>query len=111
MARFQYVILSRSKPGQEEEYERWYREQHLADVCRMDGVVSGQLLRVTLQKAYDLDPPAWTLMTIYELECDDPQDIIDSILAAAGTDAMPMTSDLERSGMVQAVGSPVSSIG
>lgn len=104
MARFRYVILSRSAPGLEDEYERWYREQHLVDVCQVDGVVSGELFRMDLQKVYNLDAPQWTLMTIYELEGDDPQPILDAILALAGTDAMPMCDALDKSGMVQAVG-------
>lgn len=110
MHRYQYVILSRSKPGDEAEYIRWYSEQHLADVCRIDGVVSGKLHRLALQKVYDLDAPQWTLMTIYELEGDDPQSVIDRILAVSGTDAMPLTDALDRSGMVQAVGQLIAAV-
>ena len=111
MARFQYVILSRSKPGHEEEYVRWYAEQHLADVCRIEGVISGALPRLALQKVYDLNAPQWTLMTIYELEADNPQTVIDAILATAGSDVMPLTDALDRSGMVQAVGRQIAVVG
>ena len=111
MAHFQYVILSRSTPGQEEEYVRWYSEQHLPDVCRIDGVVNGKLHRLALQKVYDLIAPQWTLMTIYELEGDDPQTIIDAILALAGTDVMPLTNALDRSGMIQVVGRQIAAVG
>lgn len=108
VARFQYVILSRSKPGREDEYEAWYRTIHLPDVCRVEGVLSAKLLRVDLQKAYDVDVPQWTLMTIYELEGDAPQAIIDAIVARAGTEAMPLSDALTRSGMIQAVGHIIS---
>ena len=111
MARFQYVIVSRSKPGREDEYEQWYRETHLADVCRVPGVVSGKLFRLDLQKVYDLEVPRWTLLTIYELEGDDPQAIIDSILKLAGTDAMPLSEALHRPGMVQVAGHEIAAIG
>jgi epsilon-lactone hydrolase len=111
MALYKYVILSRSKPGEEEDYIRWYSEQHLADVCRIEGVVSGTLHRVAIQKVYDLDAPQWTLMTIYELAGDDPQRVIDTILAVAGTDAMPLSDALDRSGMIQAVGQEIAAIG
>ena len=40
MARFQYVIVSQAKPGREEDYKRWYAEQHLHDVSQHPHVVS-----------------------------------------------------------------------
>ncbi len=110
MPRFQYVILSRSKPGREEEFADWYAAQHLPDVCRMQGVVSAKLFRIGLQKVYDLDAPQWTLLTTYELEGDDPQAIIDAIVAVSGSDAMPLSDALTKDGMVQVVGAQIAEI-
>jgi epsilon-lactone hydrolase len=105
MARFHYTILSRAVPGCEEEFVAWYRDRHMADVCRMPGVVSGQLFRMDFQRVYDLDAaPQWTLMAIYELEGDNPEPIIDSIRAAAGSEQMPGCDALDKSGMIQAAG-------
>lgn len=104
MARFTYTILSRAVPGREEEFIRWYRDRHLADVLKMPGVVGGRLFRLDFQRVYDLDAPQWTLMTIYELEGDDPEPIIDSIKAASGSDDMPMNDALTKAGMIQAAG-------
>jgi hypothetical protein len=110
MALFQYVILSRAAPGREEEFVAWYRDRHLADVCRMPGVVSGKLFRMDFQRVYELDnAPQWTLMTMYELEGDDPEPIIDSIRAASGTKAMPSCDALTKAGMIQAVGHLIAS--
>jgi hypothetical protein len=111
MARYHYAILSRSKPGQEEEFVNWYAQQHLDDVCKMPGVVSGKLFRLGLQKVYDLDAPVWTLMTHYELEGDDPQAIIDSIVAVSGSEIMPLSDALNKDGMVQVVGQQIAAIG
>lgn len=104
MPRFQYVILSQAHPGREEEFETWYREQHLKDVCQVPGVVSGRLLRMDFQKTYELDVPQWQLMTIYELEGDDPAALVEAIRSRSGTEAMPSTDALNKAGMVQAVG-------
>ena len=105
MARFHYMILSSALPGREEEFISWYREQHLADVCQMPGVIGGQVFRLDFQRVYELDAaPKWTLMTIYELEGDDPEPIIDAIRAASGSDHMPATEALTKAGMVQAAG-------
>jgi len=110
MARFQYTILSRSVPGREEEFVAWYRDEHIHDVCRMPGVVSGRLYRMDFQRVYELDAaPKWTLMTIYELECDDPEPLINSIRDASGSDIMPASADLLKAGMVQASGHLIAS--
>ncbi|MEY4161154.1 MAG: hypothetical protein RLZZ136_1775 [Pseudomonadota bacterium] len=110
MARFHYTILSRSVPGREEEYVAWYRDQHLADVCRMPGVVSGQLFRMDFQRVYEWDEaPQWTLMTIYELEGEDPEPIINAIRAASGSDIMPACDALFKPGMIQASGHRIAS--
>ncbi len=109
MARFTYTVLSRAVPGREEEFIDWYTEQHLVDVLKLPGVVSGKLYRLDFQRVYDLDAPQWTLMTIYELEGDDPEAIINNLRDAAGSAAMPSTETLTKLGMVQAAGHLIAS--
>ena len=105
MARFRYTILSRAIPGREEEFVAWYRDRHLADVCRLPGVIGGQLFRMDFQRVYALDAaPQWTLMAIYELEGDEPETIINSIRAASGSATMPACEALDKDGMIQAAG-------
>lgn len=110
MARFQYTVLSRSQPGREEEFVRWYANQHLPDVRRMPGVVSARLFRMDFQRVYDLDAPQWTLMTLYELEGEHPEPIIDALKAASGSAVMPSTDSLDKSGMIQAAGHLIAEI-
>ena len=38
MARFDFIVLSRCTPGEEATFEKWYADQHLPDVCAIDGV-------------------------------------------------------------------------
>ena len=111
MARFKYVVLSCAQPGRDDEFVAWYKAQHLADVARMPGVVSVQLVRLDFQRVYDLDAPQWTLLTQYELEGDNPESVIDSIKAVSGTDAMPMSDALSKAGMIQAAGHIIAEIG
>jgi epsilon-lactone hydrolase len=111
MARFQYTVLSRAQAGQEEEFIRWYTDQHLVDVTAMPGVVSAKLFRMDFQRVYDLDAPQWTLMTLYELECEDPELMINGLRDASGSAAMPATDALDKSGMIQAAGHLIAQIG
>lgn len=107
MARFDFMVLSRCTPGKEAEYEEWYTGQHLPDVCAIEGVESGRLTRVRFQKVYDLDAPQWGYLTHYVLEADDPQEVVDRIMAVSGTDAMPLSPELNKEGMVQAIGETI----
>lgn len=109
MARFTYTVLSRAVPGREEEFVAWYRDRHLADVLRMPGVVRGQLVELGFQRVYDLAAPQYTLLTIYELEGEDPASIIDSIRAASGSEAMPASDALSKDGMIQVAGTVIAS--
>lgn len=105
MARFTYAVLSRAVPGREEEFVAWYRDRHFRDVLKMPGVVGGKLVSLEFQRVYELDDaPQWTLLTLYELEGDDPEAVIDSIKAASGSDQMPMSGALTKAGMIQAAG-------
>jgi acetyl esterase/lipase len=110
MARFHYTILSRAVAGREEEFVTWYRDQHMADVCHMPGVVSGRLYRMDFQRVYNLDDaPQWTLMTIYELEGEDPEPIINHIRDTSGSAVMPACEALDKAGMIQAAGHLIAS--
>lgn len=110
MARFHYAVLSKAVPGREEEFVRWYQEQHMPDVVKMPGVVGGKVIRLDFQRTYDLDAPDYTLLTVYELEGDEPGPIIEMLKAASGSDAMPMTDSLTKVGMIQVAGHLIASL-
>jgi hypothetical protein len=103
------MILSQAKPGQEAAFIRWYKDQHLVDVARLPGVVSARLFQPDLQKVYDVEVPTYTLMTMYELETDDPAAAMEAIKALAGTDRMPMTDALDKTGMIQVIATQIAS--
>ena len=109
MARFTYSILSRAVPGREEEFKAWYRDRHINDVLAMPGVVRGQLIELGFQRVYDLDAPQYTLLTIYELEGDDPEPIINALRDASGSANMPATDTLSKAGMIQVAGRVIAS--
>lgn len=104
MARFTYMILNRAKAGQLDAFKTWYARTHLHEVREIDGVLDARLFDVAFQKDYDLGLPAYDVMTIYELECDDPEAKIEEIKARSATPAMTSTDTIEKSGMAQAVG-------
>jgi hypothetical protein len=107
MARFDLIVLSRCTPGEEEAFEDWYANQHLPDVCAIEGVVSARFTKVRYQKDYDLNPPPYGYLAIYEMEGDDPNAIMERILAVSGSDVMPLSPALVRDKMIQAIGETI----
>jgi epsilon-lactone hydrolase len=110
MARFTYTVLSCAVPGREDEFIDWYANRHLVDVLKMPGVLSGKLFKLDFHRVYDLDAPRWTLMSIYELEGDDPEAIVDRIKAASGSPEMPSTDSLTKAGMIQVAGQLIAEV-
>lgn len=104
MPRFTYTVLLQAKPGREDELIEWYGGQHLPDVRRMPGVIGGKLFRLDFQRVYELDAPQWTAMTIYELDCDDPETTINRLRDASGTSVMPACDAVSRTAMIQVAG-------
>ncbi len=111
MAHYQFIVLSQAKPGQDEEFVRWYRDQHLVDVAKQPGVLSAKLFETDYQKVYTLAAPQWKLLTIYELESDDPEATVDMIRAKFGSPEMPMSDSLDKTGMIILVGHQIGEAG
>ena len=109
MTRHQLVILTKAKPGQQDEFNRWYDEQHIPDVLRVPGVVGVQRHRVAAVTTYvEGGMPSWESLAIYEIESDDPQAVHDEIRRRANTPDMPLTEALDGSFTTQVMGSPKS---
>lgn len=110
MARYTYAVLSKGAAGREEEFRTWYKDQHLADVARLPGVVSARLLMPDFQVSDGLELPQFSALALYELESEDPQASIAAMFAKAGTDEMPLSDCMEMSGLFQFVGHELRSI-
>jgi hypothetical protein len=112
VARFTYTVLLQAHPGREDELIEWYSGQHLHDVRKMPGVVSGKLLKLDFHRVYELgDAPKWTVMTIYELDCEDPEPTINRIRDTSGSPEMPACDAVSRVGMIQVAGHEIASAG
>ena len=92
MGRYVYVVMTNPAEGREREYNTWYDEIHLRDVCSAPGFIGARRFRLVdghSQHRY---------LALYEMETDDPQRDLAALSALAGTDRMRMSDalDLER---------------
>jgi hypothetical protein len=91
-----FMVLTDPVEGQEDAYNEWYDDRHLADVLAVDGFVSAQRFRLSHQK-----PAASGYLAIYEIETDDVDATLATLLSRLGTPAMPVSPalDAQRLGM------------
>ena len=98
MARYHLVVMSNPAEGQEDEYNRWYDEQHLKDVLAIDGIVSAQRF-----KASELMPAAHKYSAVYEVDTEDLAATLGQLGSRAGTDAMPISPAFDAKGALMSV--------
>ena len=103
MAKYTYVVMSNPVAGKEEEYNRWYTDQHLPDVLAVPGFVAAQRYRVddansTLAHRY---------LALYEMESEDVQKTLAELQGRAGTPLMPLSDALDVNTVSATVFTPI----
>ncbi len=93
MARHHLLAFTNPVAGREEEFNRWYDDQHVPDLLAVPGFISAQ--RFHLSDATGQDNPGWTYLALYEIETDDPQAVMAEVRARLGTDAMVVSGSLD----------------
>ena len=89
MGRFVFVVETEPVAGRDREYNEWYDEIHLAEVCSFPGFTGARRFRLVDGEGRR------RYLAIYELETDDPKRDLDALTAAAGTDRLRMTDALD----------------
>ena len=92
MPRCKLLVLTRAVAGQDDEFNRWYTDQHLADVLAVPGFVAASRMR---QCAAPVSPVAYPYAAIYEIDHEDPQSVIDEMMSRVGSDRMPLSPALD----------------
>lgn len=86
-----YLVLTRPKAGQEEEYNHWYSKRHIFDLVAIPGVTAARRYKL-------LDPStqadAGNYLAVYELS--DVDLAIGGIAERRGTDRMPSSDAIDR---------------
>jgi hypothetical protein len=69
MAKYTFIVLSNpTSPAQEDEYNKWYDDQHIPDVLSLDGYVTAQRFRLADSQVGENNPHKY--LTLYEMETD-----------------------------------------
>lgn len=90
MAKFKMLILSNPVADRDDEFNRWYDDVHLGDVFKVRGVVGAERYRFKSGEG-------WKYLAIYDLDCEDPAQVEQELLARAGSEVMPLSEAFDLS--------------
>lgn len=93
MANYMMVVTSSAKDGQDDEYNTWYDNQHIHDVCATPGIGEGQRWDAIPEVSPNAPPTAY--LATYEIVADNPQDALGEMMRRAEAGEMPMTDAID----------------
>ena len=85
MPRYKMIALTRPLEGREDEYNDWYQNVHLGEICAMPGVKSAQRYKLAAPLAGYDDRP---YLAVYDIEVDDIRQTLGAIGAASASGKM-----------------------
>jgi hypothetical protein len=96
VSRYRLVVMASPVRGREQECERWYQEVHLPEMVALPGILSAQ----RYQRAANLREGSETYpyLTIYEVEADDIQSVVQRITETAEAGGFDMSGAIDREG-------------
>lgn len=88
------MVLTNPKEGREDEYNEWYTGRHLDDVLACEGFRAARRFEFTPGQLSAVAP--YRYLAIYEAEEGSIERAEAALLAAAGTDDMPISRAMAR---------------
>src|SRR5262249_47389637 len=80
------VYSSPVTPQREAEYNRWYNEVHIPEVCMVNGIVGARRYKLSeAQRDHPEPPRGHQYLTEYDIEAETLQDVLDEIVRTRHT--------------------------
>lgn len=109
MPRSIYLAFSNPVPGREDEFNDWFDNRHIPDWMQIEGLVSLQRFRRTVEQRSE-GPHPWEYLIVYECEAADRVKVIEQLSRVSGTAIMPATTSMSGGGYAcwfEAIGNQV----
>lgn len=95
MGKHVLVVLSNATTGDDDEFNDWYTNRHLADVLKLRGYKAAQRFRLSDAQLGPAEIP-YRYLAIYEVEADDVADAAAALTRGiSGPDAMYLSPTLD----------------
>jgi len=92
MAKYIMVVPSAPTAGKEAEYNKWYDEIHVPEVCAIPGITGA--IRYKLDPA-SAEKPSSPYLAIYAVETDDPAAVMAELGKRAGSGEIHMSDAID----------------
>jgi hypothetical protein len=93
MAKYRLIVMSEPVAGREAEYNDWYNNRHLQDVCALPGFGGAQRFKLKQLVGGEFKQ---RYMAIYDIEADDYETALTILKERSGTSAMPIDTSLDQ---------------
>jgi hypothetical protein len=85
------VYSGPESPERDEEYNEWYDNVHIPEVCSVDGIISARRFRLSTVQRNPVDSTTPRYLAIYEIDTADLQTVADELGARLKNGTMHMT--------------------
>jgi hypothetical protein len=92
MGKYVMLVQSQPRPGQDEEYHRWYDQEHVPDLLKIPGIIAGTRYAAL---PTDFPSPDHPNLAIYEIEADDIGAVMAEFNRRATEGLMPVSPAIE----------------
>src|SRR5262249_41638932 len=97
MARYKLLVLTNAVPGRDDEFNRWYNEQHIPDALDVPGFAAAQRFALAPEQMPGAAPGRWRYLAIYDIESDSLKATMTESMSRAGTARMPQSDAADHS--------------
>ena len=102
-----FLVFSNPVEGREDDYNQWYDDVHLGDVCRVPGVVGAQRYDLVNTIGDDGPLPTHRYLAVYDLARDvAPADVLGELTARFGSPEMAASDALDLATIAMTVWCP-----
>ena len=91
------LVSTNPVSGKEDEYNRWYDNQHLSDVLRLDGIVAAQRFRLADSEPAQEAPHRY--LAVYEVDAETVEAASKVLTDGFASGALPMSDALDLSSL------------
>ncbi len=91
---YRMFAFTNAKPGQDDAFNDWYTNTHLADVLKLPGVTSAQRFRLS-DVQYRPGSGSHQYMAVYEIDIDDIELTFAELRRVSGTAEMPLSPAMQ----------------
>ena len=98
------VVLSQpADPSREDEYNEWYDNVHIPEVCDIPGFVGARRFKVSDAGPLPVDPAAPAYLAIYELDSENPAATCQELTVRSADGRMHMSDVLSMEPLPSAI--------